>query len=702
MAQLPFRSSARALVTSTLLALGIAVTACGGGSDEKDRERSESGGSGGSGGRGGSGGTGGTSGGGAGAVPNIGDIGEDPAPERAWTIFVYGHGDHNLSYSLLVDLQEMAAAELGDDVNVLVLTDWDASQAIAGTEPPEAYPDGVQLFRVPGGGADLELVAEAAEANLDDPDILASVVASVFSGYPSERRAVILWDHGGSWTGGFGSDSQNGTEPSPVPMAAALVPVALAVGLEAAGVTASPPLDFVAFDTCLMGGAEVAFPFRGLASVYIANAEIDYGSGWDYAATLSYIAANPDEPAAALAGAEVEQWDAHHVSATANDALLRSHVALDLDALDALGEAVSGFTTALAESTSFDLTELGRSSFFGLPPYASQFENAGSSLPELKDLGQLLTSLAGTTSDAAVARSAAAARDALDDVVIAGSQGTLRSAAGQAGLHVEQGLATQLTQEHYDLYLERAVDWLETSGWHLTLEAAVLGADLEPPALDHLVPNGDGASRDAPPILEFSTPDADAAKVTVQLGQFLDDGSTLAILGLIGAGNVEAESAYEFAWDGTVLTFADGQPGMVGVWLDTGAAAEDAVFMVPGLLDGAAQESLVTFLVFGATDTEASAAVVSLGNVASTLSVREIAESAPGATFSPLYVLFDSGTGESSLSAGDPIAIRGSGIAIESTFVGAGNYAFFTTVTDVWGNEGAVADAVTLLEPLGP
>jgi hypothetical protein len=317
-------------------------------------------------------------------------------------------------------------------------------------------------------------------------------------------------------------------------------------------------------------------------------------------------------------------------------------------------------------------------------------------------MGQLLDALAETTSDPAVASSAAGAREALDDLVIESSQGELRTAAGQAGMHVEQGLATQLTQERFDAYGERAADWLEASGWDLTLLAAVAGADVVPPTLEHAVPNGDGASQAAPPVLEFSTPDTDAAKVSVQLGAILDDGLTVVMLGLIGAGNVEANAAYEFPWDGTMLTFADGQPGMVGIWLDAGADAQDAVFMVPGLLDGAAEESLVTFLVFSATDTVAEAAVVSLGEVASTLSVQEIAEAAPSATFSPLYVLLDTETGQTELTSGDPIAVTSRGFPIESTYAPVGNYAFFTSVTDVWGNEGAVADAVTLAEPLGP
>src|SRR5262245_41015459 len=92
-------------------------------------------------------GDGGKPGGGSSMVPGLDDLGEQPAPEAAWTVLIYGHGDHNLSNSLLTDLQEMARAKAGaaGQLNVLALTDWDASQAIAGSDPPQAFPEGIQL-----------------------------------------------------------------------------------------------------------------------------------------------------------------------------------------------------------------------------------------------------------------------------------------------------------------------------------------------------------------------------------------------------------------------------------------------------------------------------------------------------------------------------------------------------------------------------
>ena len=702
------RTRTLAAVSVLFTAILAAGTGCSGDDDDDDDDAGESGdsGEGGEVGRGGRGGRGGSaaSGGSAATGGTKPDIDELAAADEAdWTLFVYGHGDHNLSNSLLTDLREMAGANLGGgDVNVLVLTDWDASQVIPGTEPPENFPEGVQLFRVPGGGAALEVVAEGAELNLDDPDVLASVVSDVFRSHPARRNGIVLWDHGGSWSGGFGSDTQNGTVRSPKPMPADVVPQALRAGLEAAGLSASPLLDFVAFDTCLMAGAEVAYPFRDLASVYLANAEIDYGAGWDYTTTFSYIASHLDDTPAEIARAEVSHWDAHHAESSPNDALLRSHVAIDLSKIEDFADATRAFTTAVADSDRLDPIELGRGSFFALPPYASQFENAGSVLPGLRDAGQVFHSLAAVDSDAAVADAADAALDALDDLILARSQGALREDAEQLGLHVELSLASQITPQKSQEYGELASEWVAASGWNEVLDALADGADSSAPSLSVSVQNAEGATASAPPVLEFSTSDADAAKAVIYLGRAVDSES-IVLLGMIGSGAVEADANYEFAWDGSVVAFSDGQPAMLDVWLDSGSDDAEPVLTVPGLLSGASAEPLVTYLVFAPSEGGASVAVVSLGEVASTLSLAEISQAAPDATFSPLYYAASTSTGEAELLQGDPIALPASGAYdFSALYLPEGGHLFLTQLTDVWGNQSAEASPFVLAESLEP
>src|SRR5688572_18045609 len=79
----------------------------------------------------------------AGALPSAG----------SWTVFMYGHGDHNLSNSLVRDIAEMAQADISSDVQVVVLADFDAQQTISDGSG-DTFPSGAYWLQVEGGGAE--------------------------------------------------------------------------------------------------------------------------------------------------------------------------------------------------------------------------------------------------------------------------------------------------------------------------------------------------------------------------------------------------------------------------------------------------------------------------------------------------------------------------------------------------------------------
>lgn len=250
---------------------------------------------------------------------------EPDGPPQTWTVFVYGHADHNLSPSLVRDMVEMSKAQISSQLTVIVMADWDASQK---TEDGSPYPSGTEWYRMVGGGAEPELLRTDPEQNLDDPAVLRAAITRAFGDNPADRYGLVLWDHGGAWIQGFGHDSQNGTDPMSKGMAVAELASAVGSGMADAGLPQDRPLEFLAFDTCLMAGAEVAVEMASLSKFYIANAELDYGDGWDYEATLSMISKRSGITARQFAIEEVSHWDAHHANAGANDALLRSHIAL--------------------------------------------------------------------------------------------------------------------------------------------------------------------------------------------------------------------------------------------------------------------------------------------------------------------------------------------------------------------------------------
>jgi hypothetical protein len=175
---------------------------------------------------------------------------------------------------------------------------------------------------------------------------------------------------------------------------------------------------------------------------------------------------------------------------------------------------------------------------------------------------------------------------------------------------------------------------------------------------------------------------------------------TLMTLGLIGSGLVDANVLHDFAWDGTAISFADGQPGMLALWLDV-ADNQQRVLSIPGLLDVPGGENLSATLVFGAGAAVANLAVVTFGEVPSTMSTAEIITAAPGATFRPVYWEYGSDP-EPTLVSGNPIVIPATGLELTSSYMPAGNYYLMTSLTDIWGNQGTELDLVNLTEPLSP
>jgi hypothetical protein len=128
-----------------------------------------------------------------------------------WTIFVYGHGDHNLSPALLRDFAEMNRAQLTDNVRVVFFSDWKR-----GHQDPDG--DGRELpggcVLVPGGGqpdqgrgGGRRGRARPRQPDGDGP----REIELGFRAYPADRYGLIMWDHGGSWFGGFGGDTDNET-----------------------------------------------------------------------------------------------------------------------------------------------------------------------------------------------------------------------------------------------------------------------------------------------------------------------------------------------------------------------------------------------------------------------------------------------------------------------------------------------------------
>ena len=173
------------------------------------------------------------------------------------------------------DLQEMAAANIGSKVNLLVYTGGCSSwrNNIVSSKVN-------QIYQVMQGGVKC-LVKDAGTAAMTNPDNLASYIQWCAENYPADRYDLILWDHGGGSVSGYGYDEKYKSSGS-------MTLSGIQKALEKGGVK----FDFVGFDACLMATAETALMLGNYADYMVASEETEPGVGWYYTDWLNALGKN--------------------------------------------------------------------------------------------------------------------------------------------------------------------------------------------------------------------------------------------------------------------------------------------------------------------------------------------------------------------------------------------------------------------------
>lgn len=197
------------------------------------------------------------------------------------TLMVYMCGtDLESKYAMASkDMQEMAAAALSDKVNIIIYTGGCSQWQTKGISNSVS-----QIYKIENGGLK-QLVADDGKKAMTDPATLTSFIKYCKSNYPATRYDLIMWDHGGGTTGGFGYD-QLFTNKGAMGIAS------INTALKNAGVK----FDFVGFDACLMATAENALMLTSHADYLIASEETEPGVGWYYTRWLSELSKNTSMP----------------------------------------------------------------------------------------------------------------------------------------------------------------------------------------------------------------------------------------------------------------------------------------------------------------------------------------------------------------------------------------------------------------------
>ena len=189
--------------------------------------------------------------------------------------YMIGSDLESEGYCASSDIVEMAEAEFGESLNVLIQTGGATQWAIE-----DISGENCQRYEIRDG--DMSLEEDLGPMSMMSAEAVGDFIRWGVQSYPADRYAIVFWDHGGGTMMGFGSDEH---DPE-----GQLLLSDIAEGLRLGGVH----MDFVGFDACMMGTLETAKALAPHADYMIASEETEPGCGWMYTGFLELLGKEPD------------------------------------------------------------------------------------------------------------------------------------------------------------------------------------------------------------------------------------------------------------------------------------------------------------------------------------------------------------------------------------------------------------------------
>lgn len=356
-----------------------------------------------------------------------------PSTTNDWTIMVYATAS-NLEFwsAWKVNELERLAAEVPDTVHFVLLWDQtDSSVQVpegAGMRAGQEYPTG-NGSQPAWGDTGLAVIEpdrnndpdwdltknpmvttfqRIGEKSTGDPDTLKLLIDYAIQNAPATHYALLMQDHGGYFVSNEDMDGSGLPFPQPWTDHLTVDEVAGALKDET---TAHPGLhlDIMAYDTCLMGGVEVAYALRNYAAYFLASEEISTTGTWNYYDDFHSLVSNPGQ----VTGRQLADNIATQIgqTLTRNFSSSTSNWGTTISAirtadLDTLATDLKAFTTAVANNATASDWQILRQARLN----ADSFEMFGgaSQVSICRDLGNFMTYLASQTSLTGAVRTAAA------------------------------------------------------------------------------------------------------------------------------------------------------------------------------------------------------------------------------------------------------------------------------------------------------
>ena len=138
-----------------------------------------------------------------------------------------------------------------------------------------------------------------------EPESLTDFIRWARETYPADRYMLVLWDHGGGFSLGYGMDDLNKRKDHDT-----MLVNELADTLNKAGVK----FDAIGFDACLMQNFETALAMEPYADYFIASEETEGGYGWFYTSAFRKLAKDPGIPTLDFAKELISAYDVYNTA----------------------------------------------------------------------------------------------------------------------------------------------------------------------------------------------------------------------------------------------------------------------------------------------------------------------------------------------------------------------------------------------------
>ena len=494
-----------------------------------------------------------------------------------------------------------------------------------------------------------------------------------------------------------------------------------------------------------MGGAEQLVDFYDLCDIYIANPEIVYGDGWDYASTMAYLRSKPDLSMTEFASVESGFWDFHHQQQS--DKGFKVHVAYDMNLFADYNQKMKAFTRGLVESIqngSIDLSSLARLRRESIPYSLNSPRVGKSTVTDYIDIGNFAADLSSKV-DGPMKSISMDLVDAINNLIIAKSLGTERQNA--VGLSIYYPISGKYSQiysaddtwtikgKEHRIRQNFLKDEFGGADWKTYL-SAVQGLninDIAPPVIQTPEPSStvglvEGpiseeidentnlvASGNSPAVLSFEVTEGDdaySARAALVTNENFENSEQYIFLGEIGSGVLDGIGKYDFEWDSkmpmiSLIDSQDQDPVFLGGYAwepGSNIHISFADYLAPGADD---VDSLIVFTAFdengnGVVDTVLEDTIDTDGLEAYALSPREYARGfEPGGVIFPAYYTetYEDGEYYSGFTSFEDIRIvipeNGTdGLQLNRQKVENGDYGVVVQTYDYFENE---SDLITFL-----